>query len=139
MKSPVDILKGKLRHIVTMTDFKNIIEAMDEYANQEVGKIQQIIKELKVEQSNSRHAAESYEIENKELFQYYCGSQRAFELCISKLKSMQQSDGSGEVDRGTCIENNCKRKAVKDYNGHGHWVCEDHYDSLNREFDREYN
>lgn len=44
--------------------------------------------------------------------------------------------GSTEVQK--CMENNCKENATKDYNGHGHWVCERHYDKLSDYFDDEY-
>ncbi len=37
-----------------------------------------------------------------------------------------------------CIEKGCERPAVSDYNGHGHYVCKMHMDSLSREFDNEY-
>lgn len=41
-------------------------------------------------------------------------------------------------DKGICKERNCKTKAEKDYNGHGHWVCKYHYEKLNDYFDEEY-
>ncbi len=41
-------------------------------------------------------------------------------------------------DRGICKEKNCEKKAIIDYNGHGHWVCRYHYDKLNDQFDEEY-
>lgn len=41
-------------------------------------------------------------------------------------------------DHGICMESNCDKPATKDYNGHGHWVCDRHYDKLNDEFDEEY-
>ena len=37
-----------------------------------------------------------------------------------------------------CKERNCENKAVIDYNGHGHFVCEQHYDSLTKYFEEEY-
>ncbi len=40
---------------------------------------------------------------------------------------------------GMCKEKNCKRFAKQDYNGHGHYVCDEHYESLSRHFDDEYN
>lgn len=39
---------------------------------------------------------------------------------------------------GTCKEENCEEKATKDYNGHKHYVCDFHYDKLNKEFDEDY-
>jgi hypothetical protein len=39
---------------------------------------------------------------------------------------------------GICKERNCEEKAVVDYNGHGHWVCQHHYDILSDYFDEEY-
>ena len=39
---------------------------------------------------------------------------------------------------GNCLENNCKEKATKDYNGHEHYVCDYHYEKLNDEFDEDY-
>lgn len=41
-------------------------------------------------------------------------------------------------DHGICKENNCDAKAEVDYNGHGHWVCRKHYESLSNYFDEEY-
>ena len=37
-----------------------------------------------------------------------------------------------------CMELNCTKIATVDYNGHGHMVCESHYDSLTRYFEEEY-
>jgi hypothetical protein len=39
---------------------------------------------------------------------------------------------------GKCKEKGCERVATKDYNGHGHYVCEQHYESLSNYFDEEY-
>ena len=39
---------------------------------------------------------------------------------------------------GNCLEKNCKEKATKDYNQHGHYVCDYHYEKLNDEFDEDY-
>lgn len=40
---------------------------------------------------------------------------------------------------GKCKEKNCKRFAKQDYNGHGHYVCDEHYESLSKYFEDEYN
>lgn len=37
-----------------------------------------------------------------------------------------------------CVEDGCNSKAVKDYNGHGHFVCENCNRCLNNYFDEEY-
>ena len=42
-------------------------------------------------------------------------------------------------NHGICKEKNCLSNAEVDYNGHGHWVCKMHFDSLNDYFDKEYN
>lgn len=39
---------------------------------------------------------------------------------------------------GICVEKGCERQATTDYNGHGHYVCKQCNDSLNRHFDEEY-
>lgn len=39
---------------------------------------------------------------------------------------------------GICVEKGCERPATSDYNGHGHYVCKQCNDSLNRHFDEEY-
>lgn len=44
-----------------------------------------------------------------------------------------------EVPQNNMCKECNRHQAVKDYNGHQHWVCEKCYDSLSREFDREYN
>jgi hypothetical protein len=43
-----------------------------------------------------------------------------------------------ETEEKICMENGCKSIATIDYNGHGYWVCDKHYISLNNEFDEEY-
>lgn len=45
-----------------------------------------------------------------------------------------------DVDKGhgKCKEKNCEKWATIDYNGHGHWVCKGHYESLSNYFDEEY-
>lgn len=49
----------------------------------------------------------------------------------------QQQPENKKPDLGTCHE--CKkREAIKDYNGHGYYVCQPCYDSLTREFGEEY-
>lgn len=39
---------------------------------------------------------------------------------------------------GICMEKNCNEHATIDYNGHGYWVCDYHYNKLSDEFDEEY-
>ena len=39
---------------------------------------------------------------------------------------------------GICKERNCEKEATIDYNQHGHWVCQYHYDKLSDYFDEEY-
>ena len=39
---------------------------------------------------------------------------------------------------GVCKEKGCERFATRDYNGHGYYVCEQHYESLSNYFDEEY-
>ena len=59
----------------------------------------------------------------------------------SDTKPNKQSlihDVSSSADLGNCLENNCKEKATKDYNGHEHYVCDYHYEKLNDEFDEDY-
>lgn len=41
-------------------------------------------------------------------------------------------------DHGMCQAKNCKNKATIDYNGHGDWVCQYHYDKFSDYFDEEY-
>lgn len=54
-------------------------------------------------------------------------------------KNMQESKEQDiEMGKGKCLEKNCTRFAVIDYNGCGHWVCRSHYDSLITYFDEEY-
>lgn len=66
----------------------------------------------------------------------------AWEAAINALQQWKQGNEvvSVETDEpslSTCME--CKhRPAVKDYNGHGHYVCRQCDDYLNREFDEEY-
>lgn len=53
---------------------------------------------------------------------------------------MDEITKSIEIDHGLgkCMENNCQRFATRDYNGCGHFVCDNHFDSLSRYFDEEY-
>lgn len=37
-----------------------------------------------------------------------------------------------------CVEKNCNDDAVRDYNGHGHWVCDYHDRKLTNEFEEDY-
>lgn len=39
---------------------------------------------------------------------------------------------------GMCKEKGCEKVATRDYNGHGYYVCEQHYESLSNYFDEEY-
>jgi len=41
-------------------------------------------------------------------------------------------------DDQPCMEKNCVRYAVTDYNGHGHYVCQHHFNKLSDYFDEEY-
>lgn len=41
-------------------------------------------------------------------------------------------------DKGICKEEGCTKPATKDYNGHGHFVCDYHHRTLNDHFDEEY-
>jgi hypothetical protein len=66
-------------------------------------------------------------------------------MYIAKLSSVTAVASSavgmvveGEGKHGICKEILCKQPATKDYNGHGYWVCDDHNDKLDREFDEEY-
>lgn len=55
-----------------------------------------------------------------------------FEPCEATLKLWFEK---GSI---VCCEGGCKEIATKDYNGHGHFVCSDHYDKLNDYFDENY-
>jgi len=55
-----------------------------------------------------------------------------FEPCEVTLKMWFEK---GSI---VCCEGGCKEIATKDYNGHGHFVCSDHYDKLNDYFDENY-
>jgi hypothetical protein len=59
-----------------------------------------------------------------------------------KKQSEERKTPLEEIDQdkglGICIEKNCKRFAVRDYNGCKHYVCQQHYDSLSNYFDEEY-
>jgi len=74
-------------------------------------------------------------------------------LTISRLLERQElqddfnywSDVKKEIEKkdsiisvSICMEDNCMNPATKDYNGHGHFVCDRHYEKLNNEFDEEY-
>ena len=39
---------------------------------------------------------------------------------------------------GVCKENGCEKFAVIDYNGHGHWNCQNCYEQNERIFENEY-
>jgi hypothetical protein len=41
-------------------------------------------------------------------------------------------------EHGICKESNCKKPATKDYNGHNHWVCDYHYETLTKYFEDNY-
>lgn len=55
-----------------------------------------------------------------------------------KLKYPENFNFKQKEGLGTCKEKGCERVATKDYNGHGHYVCEQHYESLSNYFDEEY-
>jgi acyl-CoA thioesterase YciA len=43
-----------------------------------------------------------------------------------------------DIGLGRCKYKNCDRFATHDYNGHGYFVCDMHYEKLSDEFDNEY-
>lgn len=43
-----------------------------------------------------------------------------------------------DMGKGKCMEKGCRKYAVCDYNGHGHWVCQSCDDSLQSDFEDEY-
>lgn len=51
---------------------------------------------------------------------------------------MNKSDEKLIPENTICNQKNCKDEATKDYNGHGCYVCDYHYDKLSDEFDEEY-
>ncbi|HWY34398.1 MAG TPA: hypothetical protein VNX68_07105 [Nitrosopumilaceae archaeon] len=71
------------------------------------------------------------------------GAEMCFLNCdkplVVKREVITEKTGNEKLPHGICVENNCKRPAVIDYNEHEHWVCQEHYDSLSRYFDEEYN
>lgn len=64
-------------------------------------------------------------------------------IAVQRAKEIRQqverlNGGGEEPDYGFCKEKGCDKKAVIDYNGCGHYVCQSHYDSLSKYFDEEY-
>lgn len=58
-------------------------------------------------------------------------------IASTPAPAKEDSVESAEYNSGVCQE--CKNKtAVRDYNGHGHYVCKDCYNHLSNEFDEEY-
>lgn len=60
---------------------------------------------------------------------------------IAEIKNGGNPVKSYECLAGTkkiCKESGCNKVATKDYNDHGHWVCDRHYEILNRFFEEEY-
>lgn len=55
-----------------------------------------------------------------------------------RLNDFGRGIHNGDRGFGKCQEGKCEEWASKDYNGHGHYVCERHYDKLSEEFDNEY-
>lgn len=69
------------------------------------------------------------------------GSNKQIDL-DRKLNMLSQTKGKAAAlssDLGKCLEKNCTMAATIDYNGHGHFVCPEHYRSLSHYFDQEYN
>lgn len=65
-------------------------------------------------------------------------NQEALEIYNEIMQDNGMLD-EGRESLGNCMEKNCNKPAIKDYNGKEHFVCQDHYDSLNRYFESEYN
>ena len=62
------------------------------------------------------------------------GSFAKMQAAHTVLESIKEEEKNNKI----CMEDGCMADAVYDYNGHGYWVCERHFDLLNEEFDNEY-
>ena len=60
------------------------------------------------------------------------------EVVVDAIQWARDQMQGNQINYGICKEAGCKRLATKDYNGHGHWVCDEHFESLNNYFDEEY-
>jgi len=70
-----------------------------------------------------------------------CGKEIQFGLSKEGQKLFYNSrlfKGQMQGDHGICKEKGCNKRATKDYNGHGYWVCDKCFDSLNNYFDENY-
>lgn len=61
---------------------------------------------------------------------------------VSEYKEQQEEiehkGVENDLGHGKCVEKNCDRWAVIDYNGRGHWNCKPCYDRNERYFEEEY-
>lgn len=115
MQIKTDYYEGKIEN------WKTSMDCQHEEWQQEKEKLQSELSQLKEEialiKNNEKILAESND---------------------NLREEMKKKEEQIKVLFGICVEKNCERPAVIDYNGHKHYVCQAHYDSLTRYFEEEY-
>ena len=115
MKTPIQIFKKHGAYYYE-NDEQEIIDAMSEYAKQDA-----------MEFLEWKDGCNLYKMNGE-----YYTHEGLIKCSISDLYAKFDAERN---QNKKCVEGNCKEMATKDYNGHGHWVCDRHYEKLSNDFD----
>lgn len=65
-------------------------------------------------------------------------TKKQFEDAKKSVEQYENQNSNVDIGLGICKEKGCENHATKDYNGHGYYVCDYHYEKLNDYFDEEF-